>query len=268
MACGIVKKGLIGAGLATAALVWIYGSKTWDVVSTKAEKARQTVQASITSFEDEIALARKQVQNLDPAIDNGIEALAKLEDSVLEVQNEIVAVKTEMGAKSHKIERLSASLDKPGVHRVGGSSAASHRTEALLAYEIDGYKQAKNTLQLKENTLAFRVAQKQRAYDDLMEMKARRRALWSKIQEIEARHKALEASQDFNEFNIDTSPLAQAQKTVDELDRKVSLESRKNELRSEFSDRPALPSGLEPGRDVRREAEEILSDGETAETSL
>ncbi len=267
MACGIVKKGLIGAGLATAALVWIYGSQTWDVVSCKAEKARQTVQASITSFEDEMDLARKQVQNLDPAIDKGIEALAKLEDSVLEVQNEIVALKGEMGEKSRKIETLSASLDKPGVQRAG-SAASTHRVETVLAYEIDGYKQARNTLQLKENTLAFRVAQKQRAYDDLMEMKARRRALWSKIEEIEARHKALEASQDFNEFNIDTSPLAQAQKTVEELDRKVSVEARKNELRAEFSDHPAVPTGLEPGRDVRREAEEILSDGEATETSL
>ena len=125
MACGIVKKGLIGAGLATAALVWIYGSQTWNVVSCKAEKARQTVQASITSFEDEMDLARKQVQNLDPAIDKGIEALAKLEDSVLEVQNEIVALKGEMGAKSHKIETLSASLDKPGVQRAGSAASTT-----------------------------------------------------------------------------------------------------------------------------------------------
>ncbi len=246
MACGIVKKGLIGAGLATAALVWVFGAKTWDVVSSKAEKARQTVKASITSFEDDIDLARRQVQNLDPAIDKGIEALAKLEDSVLEVQNEIVALKGEMGEKSRKIEGLSASLDKPGVQRVGGSSSATHRIESVLAYEIDGYKQAKNTLQLKENTLAFRVAQKQRAYDDLMEMKARRRALWSKIEEIEARHKALEASADFNEFNIDTSPLAQAQKTVDDLDRKVSVDARKNELRASSPTVPPSPTASNP----------------------
>ena len=79
-----------------------------------------------------------------------------------------------------------------------------------------------------------------------MEMKARRRTLWSKIEEIEARHKALEASQDFNEFNIDTSPLAQAQKTVEELDRKVSVEARKNGFAPSSPTAPPFPPASNP----------------------
>lgn len=258
MKCGIVKGSLLGLGLGAAALFWVFGGKAVDLVSWKANKAREMVKKSITSFDDEINMARAQVAKLDPAISEGAEALAKLEDSVKQVRGEVEKLQAAMADRGRRIETLRASLDKPVVHRVGSSGGdGKAKVEAALARSIDEYKQAERTLGYARDTLKYRQALVQTAHDQLLEMQAKKKTLQSKIDEVEARHKARVASQQFSEFRVDASPLAEAERVVAELDSQENVSARADELKSELWDVPALDAAP-ADRDVRQEADAIL----------
>jgi peptidoglycan hydrolase CwlO-like protein len=262
MKCGILKGGAIGLGLAAAGLFWVFGGRALDLVQSKAEKARQSARAALTSFDDEIDLARKQVAKLDPAIGAGAEALAKLEDSVTQAKAEMTKLQTQLAERGRRIETLSAALKAPSVKRVATSDGRDEfavRTKNEIGREIDSYKQVEKTLTYTQDTLKYREALVQSSYDRLMEMKAKKKALLSKIDEIEARHKARVASQQFNEFRVDTSALAEAEKSVGNLDRVENIATRTDELQSELSESAAPSvSPVDPNRDLLREADEIL----------
>lgn len=258
MKCGMFKGGLLGLGLASAALFWVFGGRAVDLVQSKAEKAREQVRRSITSFEDEIEMARKQVAKLDPAIASGAESLAKLEDSVKQISQEADRLQAQMAERGRRVERLRASLDEPAIQRVGTANVdLKPRVEASLAREIDQYNHLKRTLAYTQDTLGYRQALVRTAADRLAEMSAQRKTLLSKIDEIEARHKARVASQQFSEFRIDTSPLAEAEKLVSDLDRQESISARTNEIEVELSDHAQLPASP-TDRDLRQEADEII----------
>ncbi len=253
MKCGIVKKGLMVAGLSAAAMFLLFGSKAWHYTRYAARQVRDNVKASVP-FDADLDAARQQVKALDPAINTGIEALAKLEENVKQLEGEVVALKSNLGEEGRKIQILRASLDDPHVHRTSASSSNRAR-ETELARRLDIYKRAKYVLQVKEETLQRRQDLAKATYDQLMEMKAKKQALLSQIDEIEARHKSLEASQSFNEFNFDTSALAQAERAVNELSERVNVECRENELRAEFSEEPITSLEAASARDIRQEVD-------------
>ena len=262
MKIGFVKGGLLGLGLAAAGLFWVFGGSAWDRIQSKAEKARQSARAALTSFDDEIDMARKQVAKLDPAIGEGANALAKLEDSVTQAKGEMSKLQTQLDERGRKIETLRAALDAPTVKRVVASEGRSDfalRTQNELGREIDSYKQIEKTLTYTQDTLKYREALVQSSYDRLMEMKAKKKALLSKIDEVEARHKARVASQQFNEYRLETIALAEAEKSVGNLDRVENIATRTDELQSELSGQAAgsvVP--VDSHRDLLREADEIL----------
>jgi phage shock protein A len=266
----MVKGGVLGLALAGAGLFWIFGGKALDLVQSKAEKARAAARAAMTSFDDEIELARKQVSKLRPAIGQGAEALAKLEDGVAQVKAEVATLEVKLAERSKRIEALTAMFDGGSVQRVGTNGKSSKaRVEADLAREIDGYKQLEKTLGYTQDTLKYRQALVQTAHDELMQMKAKEKVLLSKIDEIEARHKARVASQQFNEYRIDTSPVAEAEKTVSQLDRQENISARTDQLQGELSEEGATAVEVGPAadRDVRREAMEILNGGAAPEAT-
>jgi hypothetical protein len=57
----------------------------------------------------------------------------------------------------------------------------------------------------------------------LAEMMAQKRALSTKVEGIEARHKQIEATRATNEFTFDDSALARVKQTVTELDRRLDV---------------------------------------------
>jgi chromosome segregation ATPase len=256
----MVKGGVVGLGLATAALFWVFGGRAWDLIQAKAEKGKEWVRANTVSFEDELTLAKKQVEKLGPALGEGAEALSKLEESVDEAKAELGNQVARRDALRNKVETLTASLDSGNIHRVGGSTAeATAQVKLKLAKAIDAFKLADQTVGYSQDTLTYRQAQLQEARARLDEMKAKRLTLMSKIKEIEARHKARVAQRQFNEFTIDTSPMAEADRVVSQLDRRENTDARADKIKSDLAeDDPITTSEDISNRDVQREAAEIL----------
>jgi chromosome segregation ATPase len=251
----MVKKGVLGAGLGAAALALLFGTtKAWNYTRYACNTVRESVQAAVP-FEVEIDAARQQVRSLDPAIEKGIEALAKLEENVKELQGDILAFRGNFEREKREILALRGSLDSGTIRRTSGVTAECCEIKADLARRMDSYHRAKQTLAAKEETLRLREKEVTAAYKSLDEMKAQRHTLLSQIDEIEARHKALEASRTFNEFQVDTSALAQVKQTVAELNKRANIEARTSELQGRFADK-RVEVKIDPSRDVVKEVDD------------
>jgi len=256
MVCRMVKKGLIGAGLVAGTMVLLFGAKSVHYAKYAARQVRQNAQSAVP-FDADVAVARDQVKSLEPAINRGAEAVAKLEYSIKELKGEVVALRTKLDGEGRQIQALTASLDKGDVRRVTGVAVSTRELESAILHRLDTYKIGKAVLEAKEQTLTHREQLLKDALAKLEQMKDRRRALLTRIDEIEARHEVLEASQSFNEFNLDTSELAAAEKAVSELDKRVVVEDRTRQLQGLLSDQVPAAETVD-GRDALKEVQEVF----------
>jgi chromosome segregation ATPase len=258
MMCKMAKKAVLGAGLGLGALALLFGTtKTWNYIHYACQTVRDNVQDAVP-FDAQIDNARREVESLNPAIERSIEALAKLEENVKELNGEIVAQRDTMGRDSREILALRNQLGSGDVRRTGLTDESCCEVKADLARRLDLYKQSKQILKAKEETLKARQQQVAALKTQLDEMKVQRKTLLSQIDAIEARHKALEASRSVREPIIDTGAadtLAHVKKTVAELNKRVNIEVRADELRRQFSDRHESVA-VEPGRDVLKEVDQ------------
>ena len=255
----LIKKGLLGVGIGAAVMFALFGTRAVYLTRYYADRVRETARANVP-FEADVQVAREQVKALDPAIHRGIETLAKLEVDIKAVRGQIVALEDQMARSATRVGELRSTLDDKNVQRVGFGGQSPEVTELNLQSQIDGYRRAKMILGEKQNELEHRQVQYQRLYDSLGEMKARKDALLSKIQEIEARHDAMEVAGDLEDYRIDTNPLTEAERAVAELEARIGLDARTHELQAEFFDTNTRGASVEPGRDVRQEADALLED--------
>lgn len=270
MVCKMVKKGVLGAALGAGALALMFGTSAPSYVKTAFHKVRHTAKGSVP-VQFEIDRARQEVADLEPAIHQNLEALARAEVDVEHLEGEIVATRENLAREGRAIVALRESLEAGDYRLTGGISYSPEEIKGDLARRLDHYKEVKRILGEKEQTLKLRKQAVVAAREQLDQMKAAKLALMTKIEGIETRLKQIEAAQAANEFSFDDSALARAKQTVAELDKRLEVMARVAEEEGRYADRGlALP--VEPGRDVLQEVDAEFgcpsSDAATADRSL
>src|SRR4051794_31279609 len=93
MACRFIKKGLTAGLLGGGALALLFGRAAPSYVKTASHKVRHNAKDAVP-IQFEIDRARQQVADLDPALRDNIENLARAEEDVKELDAELVAIRT------------------------------------------------------------------------------------------------------------------------------------------------------------------------------
>jgi len=150
---------------------------------------------------------------------------------------------------------LRESLATGDLKQAGNVNYTPEEVKDALAGRLDHYRNVNETLKEKETTLRARQKAVQSARQKLTEMARLKRTLAAKLESIQARLQAIEATQDRNEFNFDDSALARAKQTVSDLERRLAVKARVAEMEGHFSG-GVLPTSSEPGRDVVKEFDE------------
>jgi len=250
MVCSLVKKGVLGAALGAGALFLVFGISAPSYVRTAFHKARHSAQDRIpTQFQ--IDRARDEVSNLEPAIIENRETLARAEVDVEHLENEIASTQANLAVEKRELLSLRDSV-KNGDYRLAGHvSYSPEEIKANLASKIDHYKAVKGVLEEKEATLKARQKAVSAARLQMTNLVTAKRNLLTKLEGIEAKLRMIEATQGKNEFNFDDSALSRAKQTISDLEKRLEVKARVAEIEGRFSD-GGLPV-LEPGRDVVRE---------------
>jgi chromosome segregation ATPase len=252
----MIKKAVLGAALGAGALYLAFGTSAPSYVRTAFRQFRhRTDDAVSTQFK--IDVARGEIANLEPAIKDNIEALARAEVDVEYLDKEIATVKENLASEKKAILALNESL-KSGDFRLAGHGHVRYTDEELkaeLANRLDRYRRVNQMLDEKNATLKARQKTVIAARKQLNEMAAQKQLLLTKLAGIEAHLKMIEATKATNEFNFDDSALARAKQAVSELEKRLEILDRKAEMEGRFVD-SGIPLNLEPGRDIVKEVDE------------
>ena len=84
---------------------------------------------------------------------------------------------------------------------------------------------------------------------------AQKKALTTKLDEIEARLQQIEATQATNEFQLDGSALSRAKETVSDLEKRLEVMARKAEMEGRYAE-TGVPVIVNPTRDVVKEIDD------------
>jgi len=251
MVCSMVKKGLVGAALSAGALYLAFGTSAPSYVRTAFHRARHNVQSAVP-VQFDIDRARDEIANLEPAIRDNIELLARSEVDVEYLDREIAAVRSNLAVEKKALVALRESLETGDFRLAGHVSYTADEVKGELARRLDHYRNVSRTLAEKEATLKIKQKAVVAAHQQLKNMASQKKALLAKIDGIEARLKMIEATKATNEFNFDDSALARAKRTVADLDKRLDEMARFSELEGRFSE-AGVPVVIEPGRDVVKE---------------
>ena len=250
MACKMVKKVLIGTGLAALALGLLFGVKAPSYVTTAFHKVRHDAQRAVP-VEFEIQRAREAVAALEPAMQDNLENIIRTEVDIQYLEKEIAGTRDNLDREKREMVALRDDL-KLGEYRVGSTSYTPEEIKADLARRFDRYTYGKQILEKKESVLKSRRRSVAAARDQLRKMADQKQTLLAQIEAIEAKLKQIEATRTTDEFNLDDSSLARARADVSELEKRVEVMARYASERGKIADK-SVPVSLEPGRDVVKE---------------
>jgi chromosome segregation ATPase len=264
----MIKKAVLGTALSAGALYLVFGTLAPSYVKTAFHKGRHYAKDSV-SPQFQIEVARGEIANLEPAIKDNIEALARAEVDVDYLDREIANTRDNLAGEKTKIVALNESL-KTGV-RLAGHSRVRYTDDELkneLAHRLDRYHRGVQILEEKNATLKARQQAVEAARKHLNEMAAQKQLLLTKLAGIEAHLKMIEATKATNEFDFDGSALARAKQAVSELEKRLEVLDRKAEMEGRFID-TGLSLSLEPGRDIVKEVDDEFgtSGAQTTENS-
>lgn len=250
--CSYVKKGLLATALTVAGLGLVFGTSAPSYVKTAFNRLRHSVKKQVP-VEFDIERARREIADLEPAIRDNIESYVRAEVDVEHLKAEMVAIKDNMSKEKEELLSLRSSL-KSEKYRLTGSGAmyTADEIKSELAGRWEHYKQTDRILHEKNETLKAREKAMVAARKQLETIRDQRRNLLAKVDEIEARLKAIEATQAANQFTFDDSALARAKQTVAELDNRLEVMARTAEIEGRFAD-GKIPVVIEPKRDVVKE---------------
>jgi chromosome segregation ATPase len=249
-----MKKGLLGASLGAGALYLAFGTDARSYVRTAFHKVRDNVKHS-TPVPFEIDRARDQIAELEPAIKDNIENLARAQVEVEHLDREIVAIRTNLGSEKKVLTALRTSLDSGDFKLAGNVTYTADEVKAELKHRWDHYQQVGNLLKDKEETLKAKQKAVVAARQQLQQMAAAKQALSTKLAGIEARLKMIQSTKESNEFNFDDSALARAKASVADLEKRLDVMARTAEMEGKYSD-AGIPVIIEPGRDVLKEMDD------------
>ena len=264
MVCSMVKKAVLGAALGAGALYLTFGTHAPSYVRTAFCKFRNDAKGAVP-VQFEIDRARQEIANLEPAIKDNIEALARAEVDVEHLDREIVAVRSNLETEKKTLLVLRQRLET-GDFRLAGHGHVNYTADevkAELARRLDHYRNVNQILAEKEATLKARQKAVVAARKQLTEMAAQKQALLTKLEGIEAQLKMIEATKATNEFDFDGSALARAKQSVSDLEKRLEVLARRAEMEGRFAD-AGIPVSLEPGRDVVKEIDDEFGPAATA----
>jgi len=253
MVCKMMKKGLLGAAVLAGASYLAFGTSAPSYFRTAFHKARQSAHDAVP-IQFEIDRAKEEIANLEPAILNNREELARAEVDVEHLDREVAEVKANLDKEKAAMVALRDSLDGKVTLAGGRISFTKDEVTADLGRRLTHYRNVTRILADKEATLKARKQAVIAARAKLTDMAHQKRALATKVEEIQARLQVIEATQQKNEFNFDDSALARAKASVNDLEKRLEVKARVAEMEGHFSGE-GVPV-LEPGRDVVKEFDE------------
>lgn len=251
MGCSLIKKAVVGTALGAGALYLAFGTSAPSYVRTAFHKVRDGAKGAVP-VQFDIDRARDEIASLEPAIKDGIVQVANARVDIVLLEREIASTRANLQAERTAMESIHKSFSTGDYRLAGPIRYTEDEIKADLGRRLDSYKGGDRRLKDMEATLKAKQKTLSAAEQQLKQMATAKKALLTKVAEIEARLQMIETTKSGRDYHFDDSALARAKQSISDLEKRLDVLAIQAEMEGKYSD-TGVPLGLEPGRDVLKE---------------
>lgn len=251
MLYAMTKKAILIGVLGGGTMMALFGTPAGSYFGTAVFKVRSAAKNAVP-VQFEIDRARREVEKLTPAIHQHIEILARAEEDVKRLDAEILDTTAKLDRQKSDMLALRSQIQNGHVKRTSYSTETKQLEESLRN-RLESYNRCERVLNEKQATLVSRQKVVESAKEHLVAIATQKKALEAKIEEIQARLAAIDASNARNQYHFDGTALASAKKTVAELDQRLNVVSRVAEMEGRLAEDGTLGPESAPLGDVTKE---------------
>ncbi len=217
----MIKKALIGTGIAAALGTFAFGTSAVSYMRMGVHEAREAVRSEIP-VEFEIKRAKQEVERIVPEIEHCMHVIAEQQYDLEQRSSEIARRDADLGRQKDAILALRSDLDTGRgqfVYAARRYSAGDVRED--LARRFERFKLAEDGLKRDRQVVDARTKALRANEEKLDNMLAAKKDLTVQIENLEARLNAVRAAEAVSDLKIDDNQLARAKELIRDLDKKI-----------------------------------------------
>jgi len=221
-----LKRGLIGtAGFCLLGGLF-FGKDLASYVRSSARSMRTVVKDSVP-IEFELRRARDLLEDIIPEMRANIQLIAQEEVEVAALKAQITRGEESLGEERERIQKLRASLERPQAHYCfGGREYSRTDVKADLAGRFERFKESELVLASKERLLTSRENSLNAAMQLLEKTRSEKRILENKIEALASQYRLVKASAVGSKIEVDNSKLAQTEKLITQIQKRLDVAER------------------------------------------
>jgi len=215
---GVVGLGVVGGML--------FGKDAISYVKSSARGVRTVVKDSVP-IEFELRRARDMLEEIIPEMHANIRLIAQEEVEVAALKGEITKGQEALKDEENKIKTLRVALEQPRVeYSFAGRNYARSEVKGDLAARFERFKESEVVLASRVKLLDTREKSLTAAMQMLEKTKSQKRILEDRIEALASQYRTLQAAATGTQFQVDTSKLAQTQKLINDIQKRLDVSER------------------------------------------
>lgn len=215
---GVVGLGLVGGML--------FGRDMASYVRSSARSMRTAVRDSVP-IEFELRRARDMLGEIIPEMHANIRLIAQEEVEVAALKAEIAQGRESLKDEENRIKALRAALEQPRAEYTfaGRNYARTEVAEDLMA-RFERFKESELVLASRVRLLDSREKSLAAAMQMLDKTRNEKRILEDRIEALAGQYRTLQAAATGSRFQVDSSKLAQTQKLITDIQKRLDVAER------------------------------------------
>ena len=215
---GVVGLGLVGGML--------FGKDAVSYVRSSARGVRTAVKDSVP-IEFELRRARDMLEEIIPEMHANIRLIAQEEVEVAALKGEIAKGQEALKDEENKIKTLRVALEQPRVeYSFAGRNYGRSEVKADLAARFERYKESELVLASRVKLLDSREKSLAAAMQMLEKTRSQKRILEDRTEALASQYRTLQAAATGTKFQVDSSKLAQTQKLITDIQKRLDVAER------------------------------------------
>ncbi len=234
MLCKWIKRGVIATVGVTLVGGLLFGGDLMSYVKSSANAVRGHVENSVP-IEFELTRARDLLDEIIPEMHANVRRIATEEVELASLKADIQASNEKLTQERARVAKL---RDVVGVelasYRVGGRKYTREQVVDDLSRRFDRVREAEDILAGKERLLVQREATLAAAERMLAKTRSQKSLLKDKIESLASQHRLVQAAAVGSNMEMDNSKLAQTEKLISEIKKRLDVAERVLARESDF----------------------------------
>lgn len=231
-----LKRGVIMGAVVLLAGGLVLGTDVVSYIRSSAKTVRTSVKDSIpTAFE--LQRARDLLDDIIPDMQANIRLIAEEEVEIAALDADIPASQQRLAWERDKIEKLSGMLAvEQASYEIGGRHFDRQEIKGDLARRFDRFKEAEVVLAGKHRLLKARQKSLRGAMQILERTRSQKALLEEQVAGLEAQNRLIRASAVGTHLRLDDTKLAQAEKLIRQIRKRLNVAERILAHEARFTD--------------------------------